>query len=563
MAVSLLAICDGLHLIAAQHIFRTIIDGLLSNQIDLRHSKPFIMVFSLLFLSGHLFLPLIREFRIRAISMVQSKMRNYLFHSTVGHPLEFFINNFAGNLNAKISDVVNGSRDFIVTIADIFSSVFIFMLLISLFFKKSHLMSVLLLIWLCVYGIIFVMISRMIMRASYEKSGTEGKYFGSLVDCFTSIYNIKSFSMESREEIDRKIESANILNRDMGLSRLKSLMDIFNFISNFILVSLVFTISIGLYLENKITVGDLTMFVTTISQVSGWFKYAFGGVVDLFELHGKMDRALNILTIPYIPENKNSSELIVSDGRIEIDHLQFRYRPSNPLVISDLSLSLEPNTKLGIVGSSGSGKSTLINLLLRLYRPEGGRILIDGQNIEDATGESLRKNISYIPQDVHLFHRTISENIAYGKPGATPEEIEHVAKKAFCYDFINNLEDRFDTIVGERGVKLSSGQRQRIAIARALLKNSKILVLDEATSALDVITESKIQNALAELMRDRTTIVIAHRLSTLDIVDRIVVLENGKILEDGTEEELMNIDGEFRRMCRRGINILVAGERVC
>ena len=219
-------------------------------------------------------------------------------------------------------------------------------------------------------------------------------------------------------------------------------------------------------------------------------------------------------------------------------------------VFEDFNLTIEPNQKLGIIGPSGAGKSTLINLLLRFFDVDSGEILIDGYNIKnDITQKSLRENISYIPQDPVLFHRTIRENIIYGKLNATEEELIEATKMACCYDFIINLENGFDTIVGERGVKLSGGQRQRIAIARAILKNSKILILDEATSALDSITEKEIQKALENLMKNKTVIAIAHRLSTLNIMDRIVVLDKGKIVEDGTKEQLLNKqDGLFKKM---------------
>lgn len=219
-------------------------------------------------------------------------------------------------------------------------------------------------------------------------------------------------------------------------------------------------------------------------------------------------------------------------------------------VFDDFNLTIEPNQKLGIMGPSGAGKSTLINLLLRFFDVDNGEILIDGYNIKnDITQKLLRENISYIPQDPVLFHRTIRENIIYGKLDATEEELIKATKMACCYDFIINLENGFDTIVGERGVKLSGGQRQRIAIARAILKNSKILILDEATSALDSITEKEIQKALENLMKNKTVIAIAHRLSTLNIMDRIVVLDKGKIVEDGTKEELLNKqDGLFKKM---------------
>ena len=220
-------------------------------------------------------------------------------------------------------------------------------------------------------------------------------------------------------------------------------------------------------------------------------------------------------------------------------------------VFENFNLEIEPKTKVGLVGYSGSGKSTLINLLMRFFdvKDGNGGIEIDDQDIRDVTQESLRENISYIPQDPILFHRTIRENILYGKPKASEEEMIDASKKACCYDFIMDLENGFDTLVGERGVKLSGGQRQRIAIARAILKNSPILILDEATSALDSITEKEIQSALKNLMENKTVIAIAHRLSTLNNMDRIIVLDKGKIVEDGTKEELLAINnGLFKKM---------------
>lgn len=224
---------------------------------------------------------------------------------------------------------------------------------------------------------------------------------------------------------------------------------------------------------------------------------------------------------------------------------------SEKMVFDNFNLEIEPRTKVGLVGYSGSGKSTLVNLLMRFFdiKEGNGGIEIDGQDIRDVSQESLRNSISYIPQDPILFHRTIKENIAYGKPNATDEEIIEASKKACCYDFINELENKYDTLVGERGVKLSGGQRQRIAIARAILKNSPILILDEATSALDSITEKEIQIALKNLMENKTVIAVAHRLSTLDNMDRIVVLDKGKIVEDGTKDELLSIRGGlFKKM---------------
>jgi ATP-binding cassette subfamily B protein len=223
----------------------------------------------------------------------------------------------------------------------------------------------------------------------------------------------------------------------------------------------------------------------------------------------------------------------------------------NGKVFDNFNLEIEPGTKVGIVGYSGAGKSTLVNLLLRFFDVEegNGAIEIDGHDIRNITQKSLRRNISYIPQDVVLFHRSLRENILYGKPNATEDELVDACKKACCYEFIMQLKDNFTTLVGERGVKLSGGQRQRVAIARAILKNSPILILDEATSALDSVTEREVQMALENLMKGKTVIAVAHRLSTLNNMDRIIVLDRGKIVEDGTREELLKIEnGIFLRM---------------
>ena len=270
----------------------------------------------------------------------------------------------------------------------------------------------------------------------------------------------------------------------------------------------------------------------------------------MVDQYGIIRQSLEILNKPMEVTNiENAKKLDIIEGKIDIHNISFGYEENNN-IFSNFSLTIQPNTKLGLVGYTGSGKSTLINLLLRFYDVNEGGIYIDNQNIKEVTQESLRKNISYIPQDPILFHRTIRENILYGKLDATEEELIEACKKACCYEFINNdLENKFDNVVGERGSKLSGGQKQRIAIARAILKNSKILILDEATSALDSITEKEIQIALNNLMKDKTVIVIAHRLSTLNIMDRIVVIDKGQIIEDGTKEELLKIqNGLFKNM---------------
>jgi ATP-binding cassette subfamily B protein len=250
--------------------------------------------------------------------------------------------------------------------------------------------------------------------------------------------------------------------------------------------------------------------------------------------------------------NHGNQPLAVKAGQIKLKNVTFTHdEGEGATLFNDFSMTVHSGEKIGLVGSSGSGKTTLTKLLLRLADIDNGEILIDGQNIANVTQESLREHVAYVPQEPLLFHRTIRENIAYGKPDASDEEIEVAAKKAGALQFIRELKDGFDTLVGERGVKLSGGQRQRIAIARAILKDSPILILDEATSALDSESEKLIQQSLETLMKDRTSIVIAHRLSTIAKLDRIIVLDNGKIIEDGTHKTLLAKNGMYAKLWKR------------
>jgi ATP-binding cassette subfamily B protein len=269
---------------------------------------------------------------------------------------------------------------------------------------------------------------------------------------------------------------------------------------------------------------------------------------------GDAAQMTQILDEPRLVEDApDASELAVTDGAIDFEHLGFRYHDAaeDDRVFDDLTLHIPAGQRVGLVGRSGSGKTTLTKLLLRLDDVQDGRVLVDGQDISRCTQQSLRRQIAYVPQEALLFHRSIRENIAYGRPDATEEQIREAARQANALEFIDRLPQGMDTMVGERGVKLSGGQRQRIAIARAILTDAPILVLDEATSALDSESEALVQQALERLMHGRTSIVVAHRLSTVASLDRIVVLSNGKIVEDGTHAELSRAGGEYERLWDR------------
>ena len=271
-------------------------------------------------------------------------------------------------------------------------------------------------------------------------------------------------------------------------------------------------------------------------------------MVHMLQEYGTLESALSIIKEPHgVVDAPDAKSIAIQSGNIEIQNITFGYTPKH-LLFKDLSLKIKAGEKLGLVGFSGSGKTTLVNLILRAYDLNAGAILIDGQDIASATQASLRAQIGLIPQDPSLFHRTIMDNIRYGNLEASDAEVIECARKAHCHEFISQMKNGYDTVVGERGMQLSGGQRQRLGIARAFLKNAPVLILDEATSALDSITEGYIQESLHTLMEGKTVVVVAHRLSTLASMDRILVFDKGTLLEDGTQDQLLAKKGQFWRL---------------
>jgi len=300
--------------------------------------------------------------------------------------------------------------------------------------------------------------------------------------------------------------------------------------------------------QEIITTGDFVLIFNMVFAVMYQMLYLGHALTTLFREVGTAQQALSLITHhPDIIDTIDAKPIKINKGEIIFDNVTFRYTTGQN-IFKNKNVIIKSCQKVGLVGFSGSGKSTFVNLILRFFELESGAIKIDGQDISSVTQNSLRENISMIPQDTSLFHRTLRENIGYGQIYASNEEIIQASKKAHCHDFIFRLPNGYDSMVGERGIKLSSGQRQRIAIARAILKDAPILILDEATSALDSVTETYIQKGLHALMKGRTTIVIAHRLSTLSEMDRILVFDKGCIVEDGTHEELLKLNGHYKFM---------------
>jgi ATP-binding cassette subfamily B protein len=479
-------------------------------------------------------------------SKVMKRLYDFAFNRLLEHSYRFFSNNFSGSLIAKAKRF---SKQFetltdIVTFQIWFSVVILTGILFVLFLKVP-ILAYIFLGWAVLYVVITILFIRKKMIYDTEEAAADSLVTGLFSDAITNILNIKIFSSNKNEENNFKI-----ITGDEEIKRRKAwyFANYQNMVQGFMMASLqilVLYINIHLWYVGKISLG---MFVLIQTYMFGLFDILWGlgrsfskamkAMTDMQEVVDIFDTPIDILD-PVKPEC-----LVISEGHIVFKNVSFQYK-DGVTVLKDFNLDIAPGERVGLVGHSGAGKSTITKLLLRFSDVKMGEIIIDGQNIKNITQNDLRSVISYVPQEPILFHRTIGENITYSKPGATQEEIIKVAKKAFAHDFIMKLPRGYDTLVGERGIKLSGGERQRIAIARAMLKNSPILVLDEATSSLDSTSEGYIQSGFEELMKGKTTIVVAHRLSTISKMDRIVVLEDGDIAEMGTHKELIKHNGAY------------------
>lgn len=374
---------------------------------------------------------------------------------------------------------------------------------------------------------------------------------GELVDVIANMSVVRAFGATLREQ--RRLDGN--LDAEMGARRhsliyLEKLRLIHAVITTLLTAGVVGW-GIELWQHGQASVGDIVLLTSLAFTILHGTRDLAVALVDLTQHLARLEEAIGALLVPHeLPDRPGAAPLWIGSGRVEFDHVRFAY-PRRAAVLRDFDLMIEPGQRVGLVGYSGAGKSTVLALLQRFYDPEGGRILVDGQDIREVTQASLRQAMAIVPQDISLFHRSVLENIRYARPDATEQEVLAAAEMAHCRDFIEALPEGFDTIVGDRGVKLSGGQRQRLAIARALLKDAPILLLDEATSALDSESELAIQAALDRLMRGRTVIAIAHRLSTLRSFDRIIVMDRGVIVDDGSPAELAMRPGSYRELLHK------------
>ncbi|GAB2549216.1 ABC transporter ATP-binding protein [Rhodanobacter koreensis] len=480
--------------------------------------------------------------------------------------LGFFQNDYAGRIANRIMQTGASLRESAVQIVDAIWYVTIYTgSAIVLFAQADFWLAAPLVLWLFAYvGTLAFFIPRTKQR-SWLASEARSKLMGRIVDGYSNVLTLKLFAHTRREESYVAEAMAEQTGKLRRMTRLTTAMDASITTLNGFLIVGTSALAIWLWSQGKVTVGAIALstgLVIRINNMSGWIMWVVNGI---FENVGTVQDGITTISQPRaVQDREGAMPLEVVNGAVHFEQIHFHYGKKGG-VIAGLDLAVRAGEKIGVVGPSGAGKSTLVNVLLRLYDLEGGRILIDGQDIANVTQESLRSQIGVVTQDTSLLHRSIRDNLLYGRPDAGEAQILDAVRKARADEFIPQLIDGegrvgYEALVGERGVKLSGGQRQRIAIARVLLKDAPILVLDEATSALDSEAEAAIQDSLDILMQGKTVIAIAHRLSTIARMDRLVVLDKGHVVETGTHAELIAHEGLYARLWRRQTGGFVAAE---
>ncbi len=493
--------------------------------------------------------------RITVAPRLRAQVTRELFAYLQHHSHRFLSNNFAGALASRISETSMGvNMTMWALIFDFLPIAVTLIVSVVLLWQASLLLSLFTLVWALLFlGTSFGLARRcrpLAQKSAEARSITTGK----VVDAVTNLASVRLFARLGFERgyLDNYLRNEVAASRRWFWSNEKILW--FQYLSALVLKVGILLFALLLWRDGKIGVADFVMSISLALAIIGEVRNISRRFIDVFEYVGNIANGVHTIVREHeIRDSAEAQPLQITRGCIELRDVGFGYN-SQGRVFDGLNLRIEGGQRVGLVGFSGSGKSTLLNLILRLYDPQQGSILIDGQDIRDVTQQSLHAQISLIPQDPGLFHRSLLENIRYGRPEADRAEIEHAARRADAHDFIEQMPNHYESLVGERGVKLSGGQRQRISIARVIIKNAPILIMDEATSSLDSITEQAIQNSLDSLMQDKTVIVVAHRLSTIAHLDRILVFDRGRIVEDGNHADLLARNGAYARLWNRQVD---------
>ena len=493
--------------------------------------------------------------RLQTLQGVFPMRLRWNFHRLMlNQSLGFYQDEFAGRVSAKVMQTALAVRDVVMTVADMVVYVLVYFLTSGLILAAlDGWLLVPFALWIVSFAVMMKTLMPKLGKTAQAQADARSLMTGRITDAYSNIATVKLFSHGAREAKYAKQSMEEFMVTVYAQMRLATLLHTCSFIINSSLTLSTATLGIWLWHGGHVGAGAVATATAMALRLNGLSQFIMWESARLFENVGTVSDGMVTLSKPHtILDKPNALPLKVERGDIRFEHIDFSYEAGKPL-LNGFNLHIKAGEKVGLIGRSGAGKSTIVNLLLRFYEPQSGTISIDGQNINDITQESLRAQIGLVTQDTSLLHRSVRDNIIYGRPEATEEEMVQAALRAEAADFIPNLSDAkgrtgYDAHVGERGVKLSGGQRQRIAIARVMLKDAPILLLDEATSALDSEVEAAIQESLDKMMDGKTVIAIAHRLSTIAAMDRLIVLDKGRIVEEGTHAQLLENNGLYAKL---------------